>query len=492
MTMTKGKGLYWSAGSLLAICMLSQVGCAVPQPPGHGRCTRLVEPRTSTGYWLYLPEDYVKNQGRHPDGCRWPLVVTFHGLRPYDNANMQIREWQTEADRYNFIVIAPELRTCDSLYMQFPLQNPNLPYVVKDEEAILAIMDEVIRRTDADPARVLATSFSSGGYIAHFMVNRHPERFSCLAVRGSNFNENLLNPAQVPKYRDMKIGIYFGENDIRVCADESMRAIEWYRMRRFDVSAKKVGGLGHQRRPEVAAAFFASTIGVNPKTPPDLGLVVMKDVGPEPNLHYPLHREPPMLPRTPAPQPETPVSARSAVFSPSPPQHTVPTPVATAAPSAPKPALQAVPSSPRTPAVARITPRRSQTPKRPTVPRESELGKPAPRVPERSKPPLVFSHREQVDYAPLPATIRVHGESTGVAPLRANLTLELPDNLKQGTSVLWTDNGRPISALNRFEAQLVLKQPGPHQIAAHIITSDDRQAIAERMLTVVSATTQPE
>jgi poly(3-hydroxybutyrate) depolymerase len=110
----------------LAVWMLGQCGCAVPQRPGRGYCSRLVEPVTDTGYWLYLPEDYVRNKGQHPAGARWPLIVTFHGLRPYDDAHPQIREWQEEADRYNFVVIAPELRTCDSLVMQLPLRDPRV------------------------------------------------------------------------------------------------------------------------------------------------------------------------------------------------------------------------------------------------------------------------------------------------------------------------------------------------------------------------------
>ncbi|MBI4581676.1 MAG: hypothetical protein HY718_18415, partial [Planctomycetes bacterium] len=155
----KTKWLRWGPVLLPAVVVVVQTGCAVPQPPGHGRCSRFVEPSTHTGYWLYLPADHVSRQGQHPEGERWPLVVTFHGLRPYDDANPQIREWQIEADRYNFIIVAPELRTCDTLTIIPPLNNADYPFIKADEQAVLAIMDEVARRTDADPSRVLATSF---------------------------------------------------------------------------------------------------------------------------------------------------------------------------------------------------------------------------------------------------------------------------------------------------------------------------------------------
>ena len=48
--------------------------------------------------------------------------------------------------------------------------------------SLIAIMNEVYAIADVDPNNVLATSWSYGGYIAHYMANRYPERFSCIAV----------------------------------------------------------------------------------------------------------------------------------------------------------------------------------------------------------------------------------------------------------------------------------------------------------------------
>lgn len=263
-----------------AVCLLSQTGCIVPQKPGRGSNLYQVEPTTGRGYYLYLPEDYVKTHGQREDGGRWPVMVTFHGMNPWDTAERQVKECQQEADRYGFLVVAPKLHTSSSL-MQYPLKDADLSYVKSDERAVIAILDEVFRRTNADPTRVLSTSWSCGGYLAHYMVNRYPERFSCLAVRQSNFSEALLDPNQVPKYRRMRIGIFFGENDLPACRNESVRAVEWYRQHGFYVEAKLVEGLAHERTPQTAAAFFASSIGVKPKSPPPLDKFVMKDVVPQ-------------------------------------------------------------------------------------------------------------------------------------------------------------------------------------------------------------------
>ena len=89
------------------------VGCAIPQPRGNGTLERIQEPTTGRHYWLYLPETYVAQDGVRSDGRRWPLVMTFHGMKPFDNARAQAQEFQQEADNYGFVVCAPELLSPD-------------------------------------------------------------------------------------------------------------------------------------------------------------------------------------------------------------------------------------------------------------------------------------------------------------------------------------------------------------------------------------------
>jgi poly(3-hydroxybutyrate) depolymerase len=259
---------------IMSLMMLGAGGCAVPQPAGNGTCTHFVEPDTDTGYWLYLPAGHVTSDDRRHEGELRSIVLTLHGLHPFDDAEAQIRSWQQEADRYGFIVIAPELRSCSSLFNQYPLRDPSLPCVVADEQGILAVLDNVCERDRGDPDRVLATSFSAGGCLVHFMANRHPERFRCLATRCSNFSEEMLDVERVPRYQQMKVAIFFGEDDLRVCRRQSVRAFEWYRDHGFDVEIRQIDDLGHERRPETAAAFFASVIGALPKTLPESTLVL--------------------------------------------------------------------------------------------------------------------------------------------------------------------------------------------------------------------------
>lgn len=245
-------------------------GCAVPQPRGNGQLTRVVEPETRRGYWLYLPEAYCQAQRSGPSALaarRWPLVVTFHGMKPFDNARPQACEWQQEADRYGFVVVAPELRAPD-LFAEFPLRTVH-PAFRSDEEATLKILDHVFGTTRADPGNVLSTSWSSGGYMAHYMVNRHPDRFTSLAVRQSNFSDSVLEPKQAARSIYHPIFIINTQNDFAICKRESKRAVEWYTEYGYkNVAWIYVKNLGHERTPDLAADFFGRVAGVQPNRPP--------------------------------------------------------------------------------------------------------------------------------------------------------------------------------------------------------------------------------
>jgi len=254
-----------SRAVVLAASLLT-AGCAVPQSPGKGTLTNLVEANSGQHYWLYLPEHYPAQASPHKGGKRWPLVVTLHGMKPFDRASAQIREWQQQADAYGLIVCAPDLHTSD-LFMELPLKHVH-SYVERDERMILDMMDQVFGRTDADRNRVLITSWSSGGYLAHYLLNRHPERFACLAVRQSNFSASILDARQVRRYcqyPDTPIAIFFGQNDLVICRKESREAVVWYREHGFrQVEAYSVEGLGHERTPQIAASFFARACRFRP------------------------------------------------------------------------------------------------------------------------------------------------------------------------------------------------------------------------------------
>lgn len=375
---------------VLGLILVGVSGCPVPQPPGLGKQSIRTEPRTKAQYYLYLPEAYVKNNGQHPAGPnrQWPLVMTFHGMKPYDTWDRQAHEWEQEADIYGYIVCAPWLQSCDS-FMEYPLRREH-DYVLADRERVLAIMDDVFKNTRADPKAVLSTSWSCGGYLAHYFVNRFPDKFTCIATRLSNFSPDLLLEQNVPRYRDKPVAIFIGDGDFPACKSESEQAVAWYLARGFrKVEGKIIDNMGHRRIPQCAAAFFAEHIGIDPLKPTEAATTIaqvrsMRDYNPPQTMlaqMAPRERQP--APTSPAPvmvassaapasmsrPTATPVSAagavrvadagRSSAATTAPPRP--PQPIRPAASPSPQKPTQAAAPKPQPPQYADATPRPAAT-----------------------------------------------------------------------------------------------------------------------------------
>jgi poly(3-hydroxybutyrate) depolymerase len=254
--------------SILGI-LLTLSGCMVPQPRGEGTLQRIVEPTTKRPYYLYLPKEYVQADAAGRAARHWPVIVTFHGMKPYDVALSQAREWEQEADRYGYVVLAPELLAFDFFTGEFPQRTISRAFK-SDELAILAILDHVFETTAADPNNILSTSWSSGGYMAHYMLNRHPERFTCLAVRQSNFSASVLDSISTVQSIYHPILVVTTQNDVPICREESREAIRWYESHGYkNFGWVYLNRLGHERTPDTAADFFAHVAGVTPNRPPE-------------------------------------------------------------------------------------------------------------------------------------------------------------------------------------------------------------------------------
>jgi hypothetical protein len=151
---------------------------------------------------------------------------------------------------------------------EFPLRRLN-EAVQRDEDAIIAIVRHVFATTQADPGNVLSTGFSYGGYFAHYMLNQHPELFTCLAVRQCNFTSEIMNPANSIRSIYHPVLIVYTAMDWVIVQEESADAIRWYEEQGYkNVAWVKLQKLLHERTPDIAAAFFAKLARVEPNTPP--------------------------------------------------------------------------------------------------------------------------------------------------------------------------------------------------------------------------------
>lgn len=255
--------------ALLCLCLLPATGCIVFQPPGKGRLELRTESTTGRSYWLYLPAEYVAADDAQRAERRWPVVCSFHGMKPFDRAHSQALEWQQEADRYGYIVVAPELLAPD-VVAEFPVRRIH-EWFKSDEIATVAALEEVFRNTRADRSNVLSTSWSSGGYLAHYMFNRYPGLFTCLAVRQSNFSQYVLDSGMCRYGQYSPVLIVNTEHDVAVCKEESRQAVEWYTRNGYrNIAWIYIKHLGHERTPDLAADFFSRVAQVQPNRPPQV------------------------------------------------------------------------------------------------------------------------------------------------------------------------------------------------------------------------------
>lgn len=425
-------------------CLLMSLplfGCAVPQPRGEGKLERVVEPTSRRGYWLYLPKSYIETPEPQRASRRWPLVVTFHGMKPFDGSHSQACEWQQEADRYGFVVIAPELKAPD-VFQQFPVRTVHKAFK-SDEDATLAILDHVFQTTDADPGNVLSTSWSSGGYMAHYMLNRHPDRFTCVAVRQSNFSASVLDPQRARESLYHPVLILNTQNDFAVCKKESRQAVEWYQTHGYkNMAWVYIKNLGHERTPDIAADFFGRVSGVQPNRPPAVlverqaidgnaeGIALL--TGNFSRVRAPTAGE---FASRGGGNPTPPRVRRDAVR-----------PAARPAMSSAAPARQESPSS----GFAATPPRGAATPD------------------ARSAPRLL--------------TIRATPR-TGIEPLYLNFSAECPPSWHRTADFLWTMNGETIG--HGINGQKTVAEPGDHTLGLLVVTSDGQEYRAYQTIRVI-------
>lgn len=437
-----------------ALSLLASAGCAVPQPRGDGRLTREVEPTTGRGYWRYLPKDYVATDEAGRRARRWPTVVTFHGMKPFDNARPQALEWEQEADRYGFVVVAPELAAPD-VFGEFPLRSVSAAFK-SDEVATLAILNHVFSTTSADPGNVLATSWSSGGYTAHYMLNRHPDRFTCLAVRQSNCAVGILDEKQVARSRYHPILIVFTENDFRICREESIDAIRWYEGHGYKNNAwVKIKDLGHERTPDMAAFFFSLAAGVKPSRPPEV-LARRQAIDGNPNGLAVLAGKVDALVRQPA----------LVDASASGPPDRLPTPARS---------------------TSTLMTRGGPAGESARPANASPAGPPASNAPSTVSSPTAARGAAQPPRTPpklSPLSIRV-SSAIGIEPLHVGFWAECPSEWQRSADFQWTVDGQPVAT--GVNGQSTFRLPGDHTLALRVLTADGEEHRAYRQIRVIEA-----
>jgi predicted peptidase len=170
----RGKG----RGLLKVAWLAPVIGVGLAPSPVHAQAdaprvseTTLELPNGSTlRYGISIPEGY----GDSDPGPR-PLVLALHpgGRARYYGSSFMRSTVEPALRSWGAVLVAPDV--------------PGSSWATEDsEEAVLALLQEVLERYTVDPDRVLVTGFSMGGRGAWHMASRHPEVFAgAIVMAGS-------------------------------------------------------------------------------------------------------------------------------------------------------------------------------------------------------------------------------------------------------------------------------------------------------------------
>jgi len=162
-------------------------------------------------YLLHLPSDYsqiIKD---------YPLIMFLHdsGERGTDIDKIKLHGMPSFLDKkpeFPFIVVSP--------------QCPDHEYY--DNDALIALLDEVEAKYRVDKSRVYLTGLSMGGFGTWYLASVHLERFAAVApVSGWGLSDIVENMKDVP------VWAFHGANDKAVPISEEQEMMD---------ELKKAGG----------------------------------------------------------------------------------------------------------------------------------------------------------------------------------------------------------------------------------------------------------
>ena len=228
---------------LVALTFLG--GCEIPQAQDTRSWQRKeIDPVTGRGYFLFVPDTYRANKPI-------PVIVSCHGTPPFDVAEHHIKMWKKLGETNRCIIIAPELAGTDGL-----LGNGPVMAMMADERFILSILSQLGYRYNIDRANIMITGFSGGGFPTYWVGLRHPKVFSTIVAQNCNFSRGNVHGWYPPEAKNSNVLVYYGSNDPFTISIQSQFAIEYLREQGFSIETRVLGGVGHQRRPDIAMDFF--------------------------------------------------------------------------------------------------------------------------------------------------------------------------------------------------------------------------------------------
>lgn len=185
-------------------------------------------------YLIQVPE------GAPEDERGWPMILFLHGMgergrHVHDVAKHGPPKMIAAGETFPFVVVSP--------------QCPPDTWWHDQEDALLALLDEVCAAHPIDARRVYLTGLSMGGYGTWYLGRKHPERFAALVpICGG-----LLPGYDIAPLATRPVWAFHGAQDETVPLRESQRIVEAVQALGGDIRLTVYPEAGHDSWTETYA-----------------------------------------------------------------------------------------------------------------------------------------------------------------------------------------------------------------------------------------------
>ncbi|MCX7933658.1 MAG: alpha/beta hydrolase-fold protein [Planctomycetota bacterium] len=222
-------------------------------------------PKGDQEFWYYVPQCYDPKAKKTK---RLPLVLSYHGAGSTGQA--EISSWRALAEQYGFVVACPTSLLAGAGQAAGAVRQVKPEEFFQESEAALSIVASLKEKLPIDDRKVMVTGFSGGGNPAYWLAFTHPEIFPFACLRCGNFPMLLPRLAETqPEIKQAvenaakasRFYIFWGEKDHPIILGEIDRTLAWVNaLHPAHCEQERVMGLGHESRPDKAAAWFAAAL----------------------------------------------------------------------------------------------------------------------------------------------------------------------------------------------------------------------------------------
>ncbi len=197
--------------TLFCVAFATCSSAALAEAPTPGKQVEqdfVQDGETVSRYQLFLPRGYEEADEK------WPLILFLHGRGESYGPLSLVKKWGppriAETDpEFPYVVVSPQCPGKESW---------NQP---RQQEILVALLDDVLKRYRVDADRVYLTGLSMGGYGSWTLAAGHPERFAAVVpVCGGG------KPEDADKLKSLPIWAFHGDQDKAVPLSRSLEMVE--------------------------------------------------------------------------------------------------------------------------------------------------------------------------------------------------------------------------------------------------------------------------